>query len=334
MFSHRGHLSVDFTILSVAAVALLLSGGKSYAGFLAKYELFSRATRAAPTSDSVLSDVIQLQRDEGLTIAFYDHTLSAVSFNQRSTIKSVKLPFLMPNLPGAVSSDGMQVAGNVPGRSGRLILGIVRFDGSDPRNYEGIVPGDFCWSHDNGSIALTNAQGPTANMEVVNVSTNATQIIQANVEKRWHFTSQCWSPDDKQIVFENGGSIQIYDSTSDKIRDLVKGTKPTWSPDGEWIAFLDHETYYAIRPTGEDKRKLFHKKNVTSGLYWSPDSRIVAYVSLASVLEGGIAETYRLRFRRLKDNSEDSVAGVSCCVNFQWVKNAELLKYVSSPSVP
>jgi len=284
----------------------------------------------AQASDSVLSDVINLQRDESLTIAWYDHVLSAVSFNQRSTIKSVKLPFLMPSLPGAVSRDGMQVAGNVPGRSGRLILGIVRFDGSDPRNYEGIVPVDFCWSHDNRSIALTNAQGPTANIEVVNVSTNATQIIQANVEKRWHFTSQCWSPDDRQIVFENGGSTQIYDSTSDKIRDLVKGTKPTWSSDGEWIAFLDHDTYYAIRPTGGDKRKLFHKKNVTSGLYWSPDSRIAAYVSLAGVLEGGIAETYRLRFRRLKDNSEDSVAGVSCCVNFQWVKNPELLKQVET----
>jgi hypothetical protein len=248
-FLVSGCLGILVTLVNVAVVRainpsiLLMLGPSLVAG-------------PAPVSGSVLGDLIRQQHDEGLTIAFYDHTLSAVSFNQRSTIKSVKLPFLMPNLPGAVSSDGMQVAGNVPGRSGRLILGIVRFDGFDPRNYEGIVPGDFCWSHDNGSIALTNAR--TANMEVVNVATKATRVIQANVERRWHFTSQCWSPDDKQIVFENGGSIQIYDSTSDKIRDLVKGTKPTWSSDGEWIAFLDHETYYAIRPTGEDKRKLFH----------------------------------------------------------------------------
>jgi hypothetical protein len=46
----------------------------------------------APASDSVLSDIVHQQRDEGdegLTIVFYDHTLSAVSFNHRSKLTSV-----------------------------------------------------------------------------------------------------------------------------------------------------------------------------------------------------------------------------------------------------
>jgi hypothetical protein len=137
-----------------------------------------------------------------------------------------------------------------------------------------------------------------------------------------------------KIVFENEGSIQIYDTASGKIRDLAKGVNPTWSPDGEWIAFREHDTYYAVRPTGLGKRELFHKKNVTSGLYWSPDSRIVAYVSLAGVLEGGLSldvETYRLRVRRLEDHSEDWVAnGVSCCINYDWVTNPQPLERIES----
>jgi hypothetical protein len=189
----------------------------------------------APAGGSVLSNIIRQQRDEGLTIAFYDGTLSALSFNHRSKIKNVNVPFLIPKIPGAVSSDGMQVAGNVLDRSGGFMLGIVRVDGSDPREYQGIAPLDFCWSHDNRSIALTNLRGHRPNdMVVLNVSTKDTRLIQANVDERWHFNSQCWSPDDKQIVFENGGSTQIYDIASGKIRELVKGLNPTWSPDGDW----------------------------------------------------------------------------------------------------
>jgi WD40 repeat protein len=284
----------------------------------------------APAGGSVLSDIIRQQRDEGLTIVFYDHTLSAVSFNHRSKLKSVNLPFLIPAMTGAVSPDGMQVAGYVLNGPGRVILGIVRFDGSDPREYQGIAPLDFCWSHDNQSIALTNASGHRpSDMEVVNVSTKDTRLIQANVEKRWHFNSQCWSPDDKQIVFENGGSTQVYDIASGKIRDLVKGLNPTWSPDGEWIAFHRSETYYAIHPSGEGQKKLFHKTRAVSALFWSPDSRFVAYVHQDFFALD--VEFYHLMVRRLDDGSEDWVAnGVSCCINYEWVKNPELLKQLKT----
>jgi hypothetical protein len=328
---------IRFTILIVAVLAAtLLSRGERRTSFLAGRRsnfTLSAAENSVPARDSVLDELIRLQHDQGLTITWYEDVLDAVSFNHRTATGGVRLPFLMPKMSGAVSSDGTNVAGDVRDASGRLILGVVRSDGSDPREYQGRTPIDFCWSHDSTSIALTNSRGRrTASIEIVNVSTKAARLIKANVEERWHFTSQCWSPDDKQIVFENGGSTQIYDIASDKIRDLGKGLNPTWSSDGGWIAFRDHDTYYAIRPTGLDKRELFHKKNATSGLYWSPDSRIVAYVSLAGILEGGVlldVETYRLRVRRLDDNSEDWVAnGVSCCINYQWVANPELLKRV------
>jgi hypothetical protein len=65
-----------------------------------------------------------------------------------------------------------------------------------------------------------------------------------------------------------------------------------------------------------------------SGLYWSPDSRFVAYIYQDSF---GLTEFYHLMVRRLQDNSDDWVAnGVLCCINYQWVKNEQLVRHVKS----
>lgn len=54
----------------------------------------------------------------------------------------------------------------------------------------------------------------------------------------------------------------------------------------------------------------------------------MAYVGVASILEGGLTldvENYRLRVRRLADNSDDWVANVGGGEEFQWVTNPKLL---------
>jgi hypothetical protein len=169
---------IRFRILSVTMVAAaLISGGESRASFLAgresNFTLFA-VENSAPARDSVLGELIRLQHDKSLTITWFQDVLTAVSFNQRSATGGVRLPSLMPKMSGAVSLDGTQVAGYARDSSGRFTLEVVRLDGLDPREYQGIAPVDFCWSHDNTSIALTNSHGQrTASMEIVNVSTKA-----------------------------------------------------------------------------------------------------------------------------------------------------------------
>jgi hypothetical protein len=68
---------------------------------------------------------------------------------------------------------------------------------------------------------------------------------------------------------------------------------------------------------------------VVSALYWSPDSRFIAYVHQDFFALD--VEFYHLMVRRLEDGDEDWVAnGVACCIGYQWVTNKELLPIVQA----
>jgi hypothetical protein len=174
---------------------------------------------------------------------------------------------------------------------------------------------------------MGSAVNRNPSLQIVNVSSGETQEI----DSQGLITSQCWSPDGKHLVYEAGENVRVYDVEDKRSRVLVPGKYPTWSPDGNWIAFLDHGRYSTIRPSGTERHVLFKKWHSQSALWWSPDSRFVAYLSQAGMLEGGFSldvETYWLRARRLKDNSETRVAGEYG--DYQWVANAELFRAAQS----
>jgi hypothetical protein len=147
-------------------------------------------------------------------------------------------------------------------------------------------------------------------------------------------TSQCWSLDDQTLVYETGASVMVFDVKNNRSDALAKGAEPTWSPDGKWIAFRDGDTYYAIRPDGSGRKKLFHNYRGTavSGLYWSPDSRIVAYVRELGFLQGGALDAglNQLRVRRLEDGSDTWLCRENVGVQgYRWITNRELANHKS-----
>lgn len=121
---------------------------------------------------------------------------------------------------------------------------------------------------------------------------------------------------------DEAGKIKAYDFEQNQPRELGPGKSPTWSPDGEWIAYLDHDTYYAMRPDGKEKNPLFRKKHAFGALWWSPDSRLVSYSTVTAVLDGQYS---RLYVRRLSDNSDVRVAKPDFVGEYQWVTNSKLL---------
>jgi dipeptidyl aminopeptidase/acylaminoacyl peptidase len=96
-----------------------------------------------------------------------------------------------------------------------------------------------------------------------------------------------WSPDGRKIVLGLPGGdaapqIMIFDIDSHSMHELVEGDWPSWSPSGDWIAYLDHaeQGLRLVRPDGTDNRIL---KNVGSSFLtyrmfglepvWSPDGK-------------------------------------------------------------
>jgi hypothetical protein len=292
------------------------------------------AAQARP-NESVRDELVRLNKETGLTLAFYENDLQIVTFKKRGKYEGKPLaPHQFS--PGAVSPDGTQIAIDINNllEHRPSSLGIVRPDGGDFREYTEVSPAQICWSHGQSKLAMSvYDKSPKVRLVIFDLGSKLTQMVLPHVMDP-HISTQCWSPDDKQIVYEFEGTVRVQEIGNDRSSVLAKGTEPSWSPDGNWIAFRDRDTYYAVHPNGDGRKKLFHRKNVVSGLFWSPDSRIVAYVSIAGILEGGFSidvETNQLRVRRLEDNSEDWVADyVGAGVGYQWVKNRDLLRIVQA----
>ena len=104
-----------------------------------------------------------------------------------------------------------------------------------------------------------------------------------------------WSPDGEQIAFmsDRGGMFEIYVMdrdgsnirqltwasyvTDDGSRELTPGY-PSWSPDGQWIAFSGtDEEVHLIRPDGTGERVLTENAPGNFYPFWSPDSRWVGF---------------------------------------------------------
>jgi len=296
--------------------------------------------------ESVRAELTRLQEQTGLSLVWVaDGAVQVVLFSHRPMLEANGLPVRANSLPdgagpGKMSPDGTEVAfGFRPGRSGPVRLGISRTDGSELREYPNLqyekVWEDKCWSYDKSMLAtrvgkMEGAQDRNPSLHLLNVSSGETQEI----EGQGLITSPCWSPDDKQFVYEAADSVRVFDIKEKSSRQIAEGTNPTWSPDGNWIAFLDHDTYYVIHPSGTQRHVLFKSWHSASGLSWSPDSRFVAYVSQARTLEGGFLHsdvlTYFLRVRRVEDNSEARISYALTPFSYQWVASTKLFRAAQS----
>jgi Tol biopolymer transport system component len=240
---------------------------------------------------------------------------------------------------GALSNDGSQVAfalNSGPKPTSPLILGVMKTDNSDLREFPSARNAlRMCWSNDMSQIAMgaVNTTNTTFRLEVLNIATESVREVASLIGV---LSTQCWSPDGKQIVFESEGQVIVEDVEDGKRKTIGIGKIPTWSRDGEWIAYFNEpdESYYVVHPSGEGTKKLFHHRRAIAGLYWSPDSRIVAY----TVEIGGFLslEAYKLNVRRLQDGSEDSVddSDLGCCEPLQWITNKALLSQIESERSP
>jgi dipeptidyl aminopeptidase/acylaminoacyl peptidase len=300
--------------------------------------LFAMALPAwSKDKEGVRAQLVKLQTETGVAIAsFHFGSLGIVRFASRSW------SFEHPAEPagkaqdGMASPDGSQIA--FVWRHDALLngstLGIVVRDGSNLREFKEIgEAGRVCWSPDKSKLALKAQVGPAGarprpwKLIILDLASGTTQEVEAS----GNVTTQCWSPDGKELVLYivdssdkhgNHARIGVFNLATKNWRELTQGEQPTWSPDGKWIAFRNHDSYYLVSPSGEGNRLLFKNKYSYSPLWWSPDSRFVAY-SVYCCLWKSIKymdDVGHLRVRRLADDSDDWVGETSPYESLGWIK--------------
>jgi hypothetical protein len=293
---------------------------------------------ATESKGGVRAELLQLQAKDGLTIGWLEHNgPQIVKFDKRSVIRGGRLTDQFVGR-GAISPDGTQIAVTSHRATGHVLpLGIIQPDDANLRqfaNMEKSVPTG--WSYDMSRLAILVLDTQQSRLSLEDLDWGSQSVTRiAVLTSPSEVSTQCWSPDGTAIVFETDGHVTVQKLDESKPTTLAVGTTPTWSPDGNWIAYLDknEQSYYVIHPAGDGNKKLFHSRRGMPGLYCSPDGRIVAYV----VEKGFIfmdVETYPFRVRRLEDNSDDWVANedLGCCENLQWITSKALIARVESES--
>jgi len=272
--------------------------------------------------EAVRKQLAGLQKESGVTLAKVFLGIGTVDFAHRSFSGTDLPPPVGEAWKGIVSPDGTEVAFWY--RLPRSDLGIARRDGTMIAEYREIVdPEDYCWAPDKSKLvvraklARPDMARPPTTLLIVDLRSGATREIDPNGS----VSSQCWSPDSRQIVYTSSSGTRIYDLLLKSSQALTQEGGATWSPDGEWIAFPSDDGYYAIRPSGGERRLLFKKKNAYSHLLWSPDSRIVAYKTPTRNLTFfDPTRYYRIHVRRLDDGSDDWVAVVATGQEVVWIR--------------
>ncbi len=286
--------------------------------------LLSIAIAMQPAALGPLTSELARLQDAGQVLVTVNRGVATSDFSRRSFESRPLVVERGVPQQGLVSRDGKDAAFELSvDNPYRRFLAIAHIDGTALQTFESIrSPSYLCWSDDKSKVAMAASNDKRERrLLLLNVMTKTMETFAA---EKAYLTSQCWSPDGKQIVYGVGDRLWIYDLQEQKSRELGKGADPAWSPDGNWIAYRDGDTFYAVRPTGKERKTLFTAKNVRSGLTWSPDATLVAYERLAGhYVKDTDFVARQVVVHRLADNAEAQIAeeaDVAYVPSFQWIQ--------------
>jgi TolB protein len=71
---------------------------------------------------------------------------------------------------------------------------------------------------------------------------------------------------------------------------VARGTQPTWSADGRWLAFVRNGEIHIAAANGRRDRKLTDAKLLASSPSWSPDGKTIAFAGARDIFTVRVAD--------------------------------------------
>jgi TolB protein len=231
---------------------------------------------------------------------------------------------------------------------GQLSLFVAAADGGDEHALIDTKGTDYdpVWAPDNNSIVFTSESNGSA--DLYRVKADGTGLTRLTDNPAYD-DQAAFSPDSKQLVFvstREGGAANLWtmDLSTLRAKRLTSGKdgdfRPSWAPDGKWIAFsssrgnampfahgrwerLQVADIYVVHPDGSGLRKLTTSGNFCGSPKWTSDSsRIVTYcmdaeATLANRLPSPVAgnDTRLVSIEIAGGRSTDVAAGAGVKIN-------------------
>ncbi len=193
------------------------------------------------------------------------------------------------------------------GNAGQVGLFVAASDGSDEHPLLSSPDTDYdpVWAPDGKSIVFTSDRAGSA--DLYRVKPDGSNLERLTTDPAYD-DQAAFSPGSKQLVFvstRRGGkpALWIMDLATRSAKPLTSAPggdfRPSWSPDGKWIAFssvrgnampfshgrwerLQLADIYIVRPNRSGLKKITQSGNFCGSPKWTADSRhIVAYCMTA-----------------------------------------------------
>ncbi len=150
-------------------------------------------------------------------------------------------------------------------------------------NFEEV--GSAAFSPDGSKVAFEMSRGCSVTvcdegLMILDLGTGRITPVPGSESVVW-IRQLSWSPDGKYLA-GNGGSgsreqIVLIDVASGEMNTIAYGSDPSWSPKGDWIAYIATVRCMIVHPDGTGARSVLEKEHkwmnytLDAPIVWSPD---------------------------------------------------------------